>query len=63
MNRRVIIPIVILLLVPQSAPLVSMFMVGNLFRESRVVERLTNAAQNELLNLATIVHDAPSEKN
>ena len=46
--------LVILLLVPQSAPLVSMFMVGNLFRESKVVDRLTNAAQNELLNLATI---------
>lgn len=45
---------IILLLVPQAAPLVSMFMLGNLFRESKVVDRLTNAAQNELLNLATI---------
>ena len=57
-TEKIIFPLttslVMLLLVPQSAPLVSMFMVGNLFRESRVVHRLTNAAQNELLNLATI---------
>jgi len=46
--------LVILLLVPKAAPLVAMFMLGNLFRESKVVDRLTNAAQNELLNLATI---------
>ncbi|MBI2818949.1 MAG: sodium ion-translocating decarboxylase subunit beta [Acidobacteria bacterium] len=44
----------ILLLVPKAAPLVAMFMIGNLFRESKVVERLTLCAQNELLNLATI---------
>ena len=31
---------VIILLVPASAPLISMFMLGNLFRESGVVERL-----------------------
>lgn len=57
-TEKIVFPLatslVMMLLVPQSAPLVSMFMVGNLFRESRVVERLTNAAQNELLNLATI---------
>ena len=44
----------IILVVPQSAPLISMFMVGNLFRESGVVPRLTSAASNELLNVATI---------
>ena len=44
----------LLLLVPKAAPLVAMFMVGNLFRESKVVERLTLCAQNDLLNLATI---------
>ena len=43
-----------ILIVPRSAPLVSMFMIGNLFRESGVVPRLTNAASNELLNIATI---------
>ena len=46
--------IVIILLVPQSAPLISMFMIGNLFRESGVVPRLTNAASNEILNVVTI---------
>lgn len=46
--------ILIILIVPRSAPLVSMFMIGNLFRESGVVPRLTNAASNELLNIATI---------
>ena len=33
--------VVIILLVPASAPLIAMFMLGNLFRESKVVERLT----------------------
>ncbi|OFW11053.1 MAG: glutaconyl-CoA decarboxylase subunit beta [Acidobacteria bacterium RIFCSPLOWO2_02_FULL_59_13] len=46
--------LVILLLVPKAAPLVAMFMIGNLFRESKVVDRLNNAAQNELLNITTI---------
>ena len=46
--------IIIILLVPKSAPLISMFMIGNLFRESTVVPRLTNASSNELLNIATI---------
>ena len=46
--------IVIILIVPASAPLISMFMIGNLFRESGVVPRLSDAASNELLNIATI---------
>jgi oxaloacetate decarboxylase beta subunit len=37
-----------------SAPLISMFMIGNIFRESGVVERLNKSAQNELLNIVTI---------
>ena len=45
---------VICLLVPNSAPLVGMFMVGNLFRECGVVDRLFNTAQNELINIVTI---------
>jgi oxaloacetate decarboxylase beta subunit len=44
----------ITLIVPRSAPLVAMFMIGNLFRESGVVERLSGAAQNELINIVTI---------
>jgi len=51
--------LVIILLVPASAPLVSMFMLGNLFRVAKVVERLTNAAQNELLNIVTIFLGLP----
>lgn len=46
--------IVIALLVPTAAPLVGMLMIGNLFRESGVVERLSQAAQNELMNIVTI---------
>ncbi len=46
--------LLITLIVPRSAPLVAMFMLGNLFRESGVVERLSGAAQNELINIVTI---------
>jgi len=45
---------IIILLIPASAPLISMFMLGNLFRESKVVERLTTASKNELMNIVTI---------
>ena len=45
---------VIVLLVPASAPLIAMFMLGNLFRESKVVERLRDTTQNALMNIATI---------
>ena len=41
--------LVIILMVPASAPLISMFMLGNLFRESKVVDRLTDVAQNSLM--------------
>jgi len=43
--------LVICLLVPASAPLMAMFMVGNLFRESGVVDRLVKSSQNELMNI------------
>jgi oxaloacetate decarboxylase beta subunit len=46
--------IVSILLIPMSAPLISMFMIGNVFRESGVVSRLSQSAQNELLNIVTI---------
>lgn len=46
--------ILIILVVPRSAPLISMFMIGNLFKESGVVPRLANTASNELVNIATI---------
>ena len=46
--------ILIILVVPRSAPLISMLMIGNLFKESGVVPRLVNSASNELINVATI---------
>ena len=51
--------LVIILLVPAAAPLMAMFMIGNLFREAKVVERLNHAAQNELLNIVTIFLGLP----
>ena len=50
----IIAAMVIILIVPASAPLMAMFMLGNLFRESGVVDRLTDTAQNSLLNIVTI---------
>ncbi|MBF7081523.1 sodium ion-translocating decarboxylase subunit beta [Desulfallas sp. Bu1-1] len=47
--------IVIMLLVPKSAPLIAMFMLGNLFMESGVVERLTNVSRDALMNIVTIL--------
>jgi oxaloacetate decarboxylase beta subunit len=46
--------LIICLLVPDATPLISMLMVGNLFKECGVVERLSNTAQNELINIVTI---------
>lgn len=50
----VITAMIIMLIVPPSAPLISMLMLGNLFKESGVVERLSKAASNELMNIVTI---------
>jgi oxaloacetate decarboxylase beta subunit len=50
----IVATIVICVLVPTAAPLMSMLMLGNLFRESGVVERLNDVAQNALLNIVTI---------
>ncbi len=43
-----------ILLLPSVAPLIGMLMLGNLFRESGVVERITDTAQNALINIVTI---------
>ena len=45
----------IFLIVPRSAPLISMFMIGNILKESKVVPRLVDAASNELINLLPFV--------
>jgi oxaloacetate decarboxylase beta subunit len=42
------------LLLPSVAPLIGMLMLGNLFKESGVVERLSSTAQNALINIVTI---------
>ncbi|MBS3919701.1 MAG: sodium ion-translocating decarboxylase subunit beta [Deltaproteobacteria bacterium] len=56
--ERILFPFVgttfTVLIVPDAAPLLAMLFIGNLFRESRVVERLLKTSQNELLNIVTI---------
>ena len=42
------------LLVPDAAPLISMLMLGNLLRESGVVDRLRKSAENEIINVTTL---------
>ncbi len=58
-TERIIFPIVVLvlctLMLPAVAPLIGMLMLGNLFRESGVVERLSDVAQNALSNIVTIL--------
>lgn len=50
----VIVVILIAIFLPDAAPLVGMLMLGNLFKESGVVDRICKAAQNELMNIITI---------
>lgn len=50
----IIVVVIIALLLPDAAPLVGMLMLGNLFKESGVVSRISNTAQNELMNIVTI---------
>ena len=56
--ERVIFPIFVTILVsfliPDAAPLVGMLMFGNLLKESGVVDRISNTAKNELINIITI---------
>lgn len=57
--EKVIFPLMLLILValflPDAAPLLGMFCFGNLMRECGVVERLSDTAQNALINIVTIV--------
>jgi len=56
--EKILFPFSVLILcimfLPSAAPLIGMLMFGNLLRESGVVERLSNAAQNEIINIVTI---------
>ncbi len=58
-TEKIIFPVAVtticVLMLPSVAPLIGMLMLGNLFRESGVVERLSNTAQNELINIVTIM--------
>jgi len=57
-RARILFPVIVTLLVgllvPEATALISMLMLGNLLRESGVVERLNKAAQNEIANIATL---------
>lgn len=48
------VAIFVILLLPDTAPLIGMLMLGNLFRECGVVDRLSDTAQNALINIVTI---------
>ncbi len=57
-KEKIIFPLMVLgltiLFLPAATPLVGMFCLGNLMRESGVVDRLSSTAQNELINIVTI---------
>lgn len=58
-TEKIIFPVAVLVfcafLLPSVAPLLGMLMLGNLFRECGVVERLSETAQNALMNIVTIM--------
>ena len=57
-TEKIVFPIIVTtfvsLLLPSAAPLIGCLMLGNLMRESGVVERLSKTVQNELMNITTI---------
>ncbi|MBW6465698.1 MAG: sodium ion-translocating decarboxylase subunit beta [Brevefilum sp.] len=50
----IFVTIVVSLVAPDAAPLIASLMLGNLLRESLVVDRLSKSAQNEMINIATL---------
>ncbi|HWP29771.1 MAG TPA: sodium ion-translocating decarboxylase subunit beta, partial [Chloroflexota bacterium] len=58
-RAKLIFPIMVAIvgsiIAPQGTPLLGMIMLGNLLRESGVVERLKNASQNEIANIVTLL--------
>jgi sodium ion-translocating decarboxylase beta subunit len=50
----ILVTLVVGIIVPAAVPLISMLMLGNLLRESGVVERLNKTVQNELINIVTL---------
>ncbi len=57
-KEKILFPIIVatfvILLLPSTAPLIGCLMLGNLFRECGVTERLSDTAQNALMNIVTI---------
>ena len=57
-TEKIVFPIVVatfvILLLPSTAPLIGCLMLGNLFRECGVTERLSDTVQNALMNIVTI---------
>ena len=51
----IIVTIVVVLIIPSTAPLIGMLMLGNLFRESGVVKQLTETASNALMYIVVIL--------
>lgn len=51
----VAVTIICVLMIPSVAPLIGMLMLGNLFKESGVVGRLSDTAQNAMINIVTII--------
>ena len=58
-TEKIIFPLMVLviclLLLPSATPLIGMLMLGNLMKESMVVDRLSDTAQNALINIVTIM--------
>lgn len=50
----IVVTVAVSLVAPAAAPLIATLMLGNLLREAGVVERLSKAAQNEIINIATL---------
>ncbi len=58
-TEKIVFPLLVLvlciLLLPSATPLIGMLMLGNLMKESMVVDRLSDTAQNALINIVTIM--------
>jgi oxaloacetate decarboxylase beta subunit len=58
-TEKIIFPLLVLLLcillLPSATPLIGMLMLGNLMKESAVVDRLSDTAQNAMINMVTIM--------
>lgn len=50
----IVVTVIVSLIAPSAAPLIAALMLGNLLREAMVVDRLSKAAQNEIINIATL---------